>query len=84
VFEVILDSIQRMDNLAFFIADACRYLQSLSYEVLTYQLIEKLTGSQGAGKTKKKKLKDDGVNNEDWLKGNGRSFVIKWSETALN
>jgi len=69
VFEVILDSIQRMDNLALFIADACRYLQSLSYEVLTYQLIEKLTGSQGAGKMKKKKLKDDGVNNEDWLKG---------------
>ncbi|KAI8580003.1 hypothetical protein K450DRAFT_238875 [Umbelopsis ramanniana AG] len=68
VFEVILDSIQRMDNLALFIADACRYLQSLSYEVLTYQLIEKLTGSQGAGKMKKKKLKDDGVNNEDWLK----------------
>jgi hypothetical protein len=58
-----------MDNLAFFIADACRYLQSLSYEVLTYELIEKLTGSQGVGKMKKKKLKDDGVNNEDWLKG---------------
>jgi hypothetical protein len=69
VFEVIIDSIQRMDNLAFFIADACRYLQSLSYEVLTYLLIEKLTGSQGAGKMKKKKLKDDGINNEDWLKG---------------
>lgn len=75
VFEVIIDSIQRMDNLAFFIADACRYLQSLSYEVLTYQLIEKLTGFQGVGKMKKKKLKDDGVNNEDWLKGMSQIYI---------
>ncbi|KAL7319076.1 THO2 plays a role in transcriptional elongation [Mucor circinelloides] len=61
VFNIMLDQIQQMDNLATLIPDACRYLGDCAYDVLGYVLTEKWTGSQGAGKMVKKKEKDDGM-----------------------
>ncbi|KAI9271323.1 transcription factor/nuclear export subunit protein 2-domain-containing protein [Sporodiniella umbellata] len=61
VFNVVLDQVQTFDNLAPIMADACRYLGDFSYDVLGFILTEKWTGSQGAGKTRKEKEKDDGM-----------------------
>ncbi|KAL9550210.1 hypothetical protein MBANPS3_004839 [Mucor bainieri] len=61
VFNIMLDQIQQMDNLATLIPDACRYLGDCAYDVLGYVLTEKWTGSQGPGKMVKKKEKDDGM-----------------------
>jgi hypothetical protein len=48
VFNVMLDQVQQLDNLAPMMADAYRYLDDFSYDVLGYVLSEKLTGSQGS------------------------------------
>ncbi|KAI8641908.1 transcription factor/nuclear export subunit protein 2-domain-containing protein [Parasitella parasitica] len=61
VFNIMLDQIQQMDNLATLIPDACRYLGDCAYDVLGYVLTEKWTGSQGPAKMLKKKEKDDGM-----------------------
>ncbi|CEP13912.1 hypothetical protein [Parasitella parasitica] len=61
VFNIMLNQIQQMDNLATLIPDACRYLGDCAYDVLGYVLTEKWTGSQGPGKTLKQKEKDDGM-----------------------
>ncbi|KAG1469172.1 hypothetical protein G6F56_003410 [Rhizopus delemar] len=67
VFNVVLDQVQSFDNLAPIMADACRYLGDFSYDVLGFVLTEKWTGSQGAGKTRKDKEKDDGMPS-GWLR----------------
>ncbi|KAG1146027.1 hypothetical protein G6F37_003593 [Rhizopus arrhizus] len=67
VFNVILDQVQSFDNLAPIMADACRYLGDFSYDVLGFILTDKWTGSQGAGKMKKEKEKDDGMP-ANWLR----------------
>ncbi|KAI8147416.1 transcription factor/nuclear export subunit protein 2-domain-containing protein [Fennellomyces sp. T-0311] len=56
VFNVMLDTIQFMDNLAPYMADACRYMGDFAYDVLSYLLTEKWTGSQGPGRMKRKKV----------------------------
>ncbi|CAO3576341.1 unnamed protein product [Absidia cylindrospora] len=67
VFSVMLDQIQSFDNLAPYMADACRYMSNFSYDVLGYFMTEKWTGSQGAGRMKKIKLKEDGITSS-WLR----------------
>lgn len=67
VFSVMLDQIQSFDNLAPYMADACRYMSNFSYDVLGYLMTEKWTGSQGAGRMKKVKLKEDGITSS-WLR----------------
>ncbi|KAI8335335.1 transcription factor/nuclear export subunit protein 2-domain-containing protein [Chlamydoabsidia padenii] len=67
VFTVMLDQIQSFDNLAPYMADACRYMSNFSYDILGYLMTEKWTGSQGAGRMKKAKLKEDGITSS-WLR----------------
>ncbi|CEG75738.1 hypothetical protein RMATCC62417_10731 [Rhizopus microsporus] len=67
VFNVVLDQVQSFDNLAPIMADACRYLGDFAYDVLGFILTDKWTGSQGAGRTKKEKEKDDGMP-ASWLR----------------
>ncbi|CEI90631.1 hypothetical protein RMCBS344292_04949 [Rhizopus microsporus] len=67
VFNVVLDQVQSFDNLAPIMADACRYLGDFAYDVLGFILTDKWTGSQGAGRTKKEKEKDDGMP-ANWLR----------------
>lgn len=68
VFTVMLDQIQAFDNLAPFMADGCRYMSSFAYDVLGYLMTEKWTGSQGPGRMKKPKTKEDGMT-ASWLRG---------------
>ncbi|KAI8082834.1 transcription factor/nuclear export subunit protein 2-domain-containing protein [Halteromyces radiatus] len=67
VFSVMLDQIQSFDNLAPYMADACRYMSNFSYDILGYYMTEKWTGSQGAGRMKKIKMKEDGITSS-WLR----------------
>ncbi|CAO3576935.1 unnamed protein product [Absidia cylindrospora] len=67
VFSVMLDQIQCFDNLAPYMADACRYMSNFSYDILGYLMTEKWTGSQGAGRMKKTKSKEDGITSS-WLR----------------
>ncbi|CAO3619191.1 unnamed protein product [Cunninghamella echinulata] len=62
-----LDQIQSFDNLAPYMADACRYMSNFSYDILGYFMTEKWTGSQGAGRMKKMKMKEDGIASS-WLR----------------
>jgi hypothetical protein len=61
VFNIILDQVQSFDNMAPLMADACRYLGDFSYDVLGFMMTEKWTGSQGPGRSKKVKEKEDGA-----------------------
>lgn len=67
VFNIVLEQIQNFDNMAPLMADGCRYLSSLSYDILGYLLTEKWTGSRGAGKMKRPKTKPDGLTST-WLR----------------
>lgn len=67
VFSVMLDQIQSFDNLAPYMADACRYMSNFCYDILGYFMAEKWTGSQGAGRMKKAKAKEDGIT-ASWLR----------------
>ncbi|KAI8336094.1 transcription factor/nuclear export subunit protein 2-domain-containing protein [Chlamydoabsidia padenii] len=67
VFSVMLDQIQSFDNLAPYMADACRYMNNFCYDILGYFMAEKWTGSQGAGRMKKVKEKEDGATSI-WLR----------------
>ena len=68
IFNVMLDQIQSFDNMAPYMADACRYMGDFAYDVWGYSMIEKWTGYQGAGRMKKIKTKGDGIN-ATWLRG---------------
>ncbi|KAI9270691.1 transcription factor/nuclear export subunit protein 2-domain-containing protein [Phascolomyces articulosus] len=67
IFNVMLDQIQSFDNMAPFMADACRYMGDFAYDVLGYLMTEKWTGFQGIGRMKKIKMKEDGIN-ATWLR----------------
>ncbi|KAI7849247.1 transcription factor/nuclear export subunit protein 2-domain-containing protein [Circinella umbellata] len=67
IFNVMLDQIQSFDNMAPYMADACRYMGDFAYDVLGYLMTEKWTGYQGAGRMKKIKMKGDGIN-ATWLR----------------
>ncbi|KAI8376199.1 transcription factor/nuclear export subunit protein 2-domain-containing protein [Radiomyces spectabilis] len=67
VFNIMLDQLQAFDNLAPYMADACRYIGSFAYDVLGYLMTEKWTGSQGAGRMKRIKVKEDGIPSS-WLR----------------
>lgn len=64
-----LDQVQSYDNLVQHVVDACKYLTNFGYDVLTYVMIEKLSGDQGPGRMRKNRLKEDGITVHDWLQG---------------
>lgn len=71
VFSVMLDQTQSFDNMAPFMADACRYMGDFTYDVLGYLMTEKWTGFNGPGRLKKAKVKEDGMTST-WLRGTYR------------
>lgn len=67
VFSIMLDQVQGYDNLVIPVVDACKYLTNFGYDVLTYVMIEKLSGDQGPSRSRKERLKEDGTTIMDWL-----------------
>jgi THO complex subunit 2 len=60
VFTTILDQVEVYDNMIPTVVDCMKYMSELSYDVLSFVLIDKLASSRD-------KLKGDGVNISDWL-----------------
>ncbi|KAI9312930.1 transcription factor/nuclear export subunit protein 2-domain-containing protein [Dichotomocladium elegans] len=66
VFNFMLDQIQTFDNMAPYMADACRYMSDFTFDILGYLMTEKWTGYQ-KGKIRKPKMKDDMIPSA-WLR----------------
>jgi THO complex subunit 2 len=60
VFTTILDQVEVYDNMIPTVVDSMKYMSELSYDVLSFVLIDKLASSRD-------KLKGDGVNISGWL-----------------
>jgi THO complex subunit 2 len=61
VFSTIIDQLQVYENLVVLVVDCLRYVSDLSFDVLTYILIESLANPE------KERLKPDGTNLSLWL-----------------
>jgi THO complex subunit 2 len=61
VFERVVDNVRMMPNIITALVDSLRYITSLSFDVLTFMLIEALSDPT------RTRLKDDGANMADWL-----------------
>ena len=60
VFATILDQVEVYDNMIPTVVDSMKYMSELSYDVLSFILIDKLASSRD-------KLKGDGINISGWL-----------------
>ena len=60
VFTTVLDQVEVYDNMIPTVVDCLKYMSELSYDVLSFILIDKLASSRD-------KLKGDGVNIANWL-----------------
>ena len=67
VFTTILNQIESYDNLVQVMVDACRFVTPLSLDVLGFCILQRLTGSGGAGGVNRSRLKESSVSVSQWL-----------------
>ena len=69
VFDYVLTQIQRYDNLIGPVVDALKYLTSMSYDILSYCIIEAIANPE------KDRMKTDNMNISLWLQSEFTCFI---------